>query len=182
MQDFAIAGRKQKNQHQMYQEKSACLADLNTGKLTRERTHTCVAGTMQGDQYLLKKTHPEMLGLFLQTMLEMLLFKQFNQGVLQASCDALHSLMWCEQQKFAVLMTQVRWKSCGCQFLQVRACEEPRQLVHVFISVLVPWCLSVCRNFGENICKFVCSGEVLYLRVVKKGECVCAEVMICDHW
>jgi len=46
-----------------------------------------------------------------QSILGTLLFKQFNRGVLEASCDALHSLMWCENQLFQTLMTQV-----PCQF------------------------------------------------------------------
>lgn len=43
-----------------------------------------------------------------QSILGTLLFKQFNRGVLESSCDALHSLMWCENEQFQTLMSQVR--------------------------------------------------------------------------
>jgi len=43
----------------------------------------------------------------LQNLLDMLLFKQFNAAVLDASCDALLSFMRCQRAKFEELMTQV---------------------------------------------------------------------------
>ncbi|EKX40787.1 hypothetical protein GUITHDRAFT_113055 [Guillardia theta CCMP2712] len=86
-------------------------ADSDTARASSEAIDalaTYQISTMrEGGSYLLKEKHPDALGLFLQALLEMLLFKQFNRTVLDSSCDALLSLLCCEQAKFGELMTQV---------------------------------------------------------------------------
>ncbi|KAJ1479106.1 hypothetical protein T484DRAFT_2898447 [Baffinella frigidus] len=53
---------------------------------------------------LMKTAHPSLLATFLRALLEMLLFREFNRGMLDACCDALLSLMLCEQACFTELM------------------------------------------------------------------------------
>jgi len=82
---------------------------------------TYQVGAMQADgSYPLQQKHPLMLSFFLQGLLETMLFKQFDRAVLESSCDALLSLLACEQAKFTELMTQV---------VQSQAMAEHRQQV-----------------------------------------------------